>query len=323
LSPARHLVVVGAGIVGLSCAWSAQRRGWQVTVVDRDFEGDRASHGNAGSIAIGECIPLSLSGLGLQPLRWLADPLGPLSVRLSHAPRLLPWFMGLREVGREANFLRIAKALAAINGRAMSDLASMLSDIGLGHELHRNGALTVYESRRAFERDAGDWALKRSLGVRWREVDAEELAALEPGLAPVFPHAVMLEDCAHVSDPLRIVERLRECVQARGARLVTGNVSAVKPQQGGAMAVLSDGRELPGDRVLVAAGAWSARLCRTLGDKVLLESERGYNTTLPASAGRLHREIIFAERKFVATPLSTGLRIGGAAEFAGLEAPAN
>jgi D-amino-acid dehydrogenase len=318
-----RLIIIGAGIVGLACAWSAQRRGWQVTLVDRDFEGDRASHGNAGSIAVGECLPLSLAGLGLQPLRWLVDPLGPLSIRATHAPRLLPWFMALRKVGAGANHDRIAQTLAAINARALPDLKTLLADIGLGAELHRHGALTVYETRRALERDAEAWALKRTLGVRWRVIHAAELRSLEPGLAPVFERAVMLEDCAHVSDPKRIVERLRARVQALGAELVSGRVSAVQLQGQQASAVLSDGRALPADRLLVAAGAWSARLAGTLGDRALLAAERGYNTTLPRSMDRLKREIIFAERKFVATPLSVGLRVGGAAEFAGLEAAPN
>ena len=102
-----ELVVVGAGIVGLSCAWAAQRRGWQVTLIDRDFEGDRASHGNAGGIAVGECVPLCLAGLGLKPLKWLLDPLGPLAVRARHAPRLLPWFLALRKVAEPDNYQRI------------------------------------------------------------------------------------------------------------------------------------------------------------------------------------------------------------------------
>lgn len=320
----RQLIIVGAGIVGLSCAWSAQRRGWQVILVDRDFEGDRASHGNAGGVGISECAPLNLSGLGLQPLRWLLDPLGPLAVRAAHAPRLLPWFLALRKVAEPANYLRIANALAALNNLALKDFEAVLADIGMTSDLHKRGALTVYETKQAFEADAKEWLLKRSLGVRLRNVDAAELRTLEPGLAHVFQQGVMLEDWAHLDDPQRIVTGLRKRVQSLGAALVTGDavkVSLQNPAQ--PSVVLANGHHVEGDRVLVAAGAWSGQLARSIGDRALLESERGYNTTLPQSATRLNREVIFAERKFVATPLAIGLRIGGAAEFAGLEAPAN
>jgi D-amino-acid dehydrogenase len=319
-----ELVVVGAGIVGLSCAWAAQRRGWQVTLIDREFEGDRASHGNAGGIAVGECIPLCLAGLGLKPLKWLLDPLGPLAVRVRHAPRLLPWFLALRKVAEPDNYERIARALAAINDRSLQDFEALLSDIGLAADLHRLGALTVYETREAFAADAAEWQLKRSLGVRWRAVDAQEVRRLEPGLAPVFALGVMLEDWAHVNDPKRIVDALRQRVQALGARLVTGEAQSIALDAPDKPAVLlADGRRCAGDKLVIAAGAWSERLARTVGDRALLESERGYNTTLPASATRLMREVIFAERKFVATPLAIGLRIGGAAEFAGLDAAPN
>ncbi len=318
------LTIVGAGIVGLSCAWAAQRRGWRVSLIDRDFEGDRASHGNAGGIAVSECIPLSLAGLGLKPIQWLLDPLGPLAVRAGHAPRLLPWFLALRRVARPANYLHIATALAALNRLAMHDFEALMADIGLSAELHKRGALTVYETQAAFAKESAEWQLKRSLGVRWRPVDSQELRALEPHLAPVFAQAVMQEDWAHVDDPLRIVQVLRQCLVARGARLITGDAAAVSfsvPDR--PAAVLSDSRRCEADKLVIAAGAWSARLAQSAGDRVLLESERGYNTTLPASARRLSREVIFAERKFVATPLTVGLRIGGAAEFAGLDAPAN
>lgn len=317
-----HLIIVGAGIVGLSCAWSAQRRGWRVTLIDRDFEGDRASHGNAGGIGVSECIPLCLAGAGLAPLKWLLDPLGPLAIRPAHAHRLIPWYLALRKVADPENYQRIAHALAALNQRALPDFESMLADIGEGAALHKRGALTVYETQAAFDADTAQWQLKRSLGVRWRLIDSDELAALEPGLAPVFAQGVMLEDWAHVDDPQRIVSALRRNVQSKGATLVTGTaVSFVLDGASEPAALLIDGRCCVGDRIVVAGGAWSARLARAAGDRVLLESERGYNTTLPANANTLHREVIFAERKFVATPLAIGLRIGGAAEFAGLEAP--
>ncbi|MCY7307997.1 MAG: FAD-binding oxidoreductase [Rhodoferax sp.] len=319
-----HIIVVGAGIVGLCCAWSAQRRGWNVTLVDRDFEGDRASHGNAGGIAVSECLPLSLSGLGLQPLRWLLDPLGPLSIRARHVPRLWPWFLALRKVAEPANYLRIATALAALNKRSLEDFEAMLADIGLRGDLYKRGALTVYESHAAFERSAPQRELQRALGVSWHAVDAAQIRALEPALAPVFAIGVVLGDWAHVSDPARIVRQLRERVVALGAHCVTGKATRVTAETADIPGVLlSDGRALGADRVLVAAGAWSAQLARSVGDHALLESERGYNTTLPACSTRLQREVIFAQRQFVATPLSIGLRIGGAAEFAGLNAAPN
>ncbi len=319
-----NLTIVGGGIIGMSCAWAAQRRGWKVTVIDRDFEGDRASHGNAGGIAITECIPLSMAGLGLKPLRWLMDPLGPLSVRASHAPRLLPWFLALRKVARPDNFHRIAKALASLNDQSLPAFEAMLGDLNLGGSLHKRGALTVYETRDAFQRDMKEWELKRSLSVRWRAIDAREIRDAEPGLAPVFEQGVMLEDWAHIDDPKALLDALRERVRARGAELVSGLAESISLQDEWHPSIrLVDGRIVAGDKVVVATGAWAAELAKPIGDRVLIESERGYNTTLPNSASRLSREVIFAERKFVATPLSIGLRIGGAAEFAGLDAPAN
>lgn len=319
-----HVAIIGGGIVGLSCAWSAQRRGFKVTVVDRDIEGDRASHGNAGGIAVTECIPLSLGGLGLKPLKWLMDPLGPLSVRASHAPRMLPWFLALRKVAEPARFRAIAAALASINGRCLADFESLLDDIGLRSHIHKRGALTVYETEHALTADAAEWAHKRELGVRWRPVDRSELRQLEPGLADVFAGGVMLEDWAHINDPKAVVDGLRSQLLQSGVKAVQDDVAALVPESTAGVAMkLRSGKRLLVDKIVVAAGAWSARLCKSIGERAVMESERGYNTTLPFSADRLTREVIFAERKFVATPLSIGLRIGGAAEFAGLDAPAN
>lgn len=318
-----RLLIVGAGIVGLASALVAQRRGWQVTLVDRDFDGDRASHGNAGGIAVTESVPFCLNGLGLKPLRWLVDPLGPLAIRPTHAMRLLPWFLALRKVSKPSTYAAIADALAALNQRALRDFEVLIDAIGARGGLHKRGALTVYESAAAFERDAHEWTRKRSLGVRWRAVGPTELHELEPNLAPVFARGVMLEDWAHIDDPKHLVEQLRAHLQVADAELVTGETVRLAADAERPAVVLADGRRLAADRVLVASGAWSARLAATLGDRALLESERGYNTTLPGSIGALSREVIFAERKFVATPLAIGLRIGGAAEFAGLRAPAN
>lgn len=318
------VVIVGGGIVGLACAWAVLRDGARVTLIDRDFDGDRASHGNAGGIAVSESTPIAVHGMLFKAARWLADPLGPLALDWRHAWKALPWFVAFRRAGKAQRFREISRALAQLNRRVYDDLLPMLREIDALNSLYRRGALVVYETDAAFHGDAAEWAFKRELGVRWQALSAAQVRECEPSLAPVFRHGIFLDDWAHIGDPKALVRRLRHWVRAAGAQLVQGNAVSLDARDAlSPAAVLADGTRIHGRRVLVAAGAWSASLAASLGDRVLLESERGYNTTLPASGTRLSREVIFAERKFVATPLDIGLRIGGAAEFAGLAAPPN
>ncbi|WP_133649489.1 NAD(P)/FAD-dependent oxidoreductase [Paraburkholderia flava] len=318
------VVVIGSGIVGLACAWSALRDGATVTLVDRDFDGDRTSHGNAGGIAVTESTPIAVNGLSIQVLKWLFDPLGPLSLDWKHFPSALPWFLAFRRASNKERFREISLALAKLNNRVYDDLIPMFTDIGAMECFYRRGALTVYETDEAFAADQHEWAFKRELGVRWRAMSADEIRVCEPSLAPVFRHGVFLDDWSHIGDPKRLVTQLRERVRQLGATLVESAVTSLDVSDASIpAAVTATGERVTGRHVVVATGAWSAALAESIGDRVLLDSERGYNTTLPAHGIGLSREVIFAERKFVATPLDIGVRIGGAAEFAGLKAPPN
>lgn len=318
------VVIVGAGIVGLACAWSALRDGASVTIVDRDFEGDRTSHGNAGGIAVTESTPIAVHGLYLKAMKWLVDPLGPLSLDWKHVPAALPWFRAFQKAGNRARFVEISKALAALNNRVYADLIPLFDDIGATKTLYRRGAITVYETDEAFAADRAEWNFKKELGVNWRAMTAAEVYDMEPALAKVFRSGVFLDDWSHIGDPKHIVTLLRERVHALGATFVQGVATRIDVRDAATPGVvLANGEIVLGRRVVVATGAWSKALAASVGDTVLLDSERGYNTTLPQHGIALSREVIFAERKFVATPLDIGIRIGGAAEFAGLQAPPN
>lgn len=305
----RPVAVVGSGIVGLSVAYYLLLDGNAVTVIDRDPSGDKASYGNAGGIAVTEVIPASVPGLAWKVPGWLLDPLGPLAIRPRHALRLLPWLWRFARAGRPAEVERIASALSALNGRVYDDLLPMLARTGLSGELNRKGALTVYESRRAFDRDTAEWDLKRRHGIETEFLGRTELQAMEPALGPLAECGVFTPQWSHVNDPRHLVDTLRSWLAAQGVTILQADVAGI--QDGGTAVQLRDGNTVEASSVVVAAGAWSGHLARQLGDKVLLESERGYNTTVPEPGIDLGREIIFAERKFVATPLSCGLRIGG------------
>ncbi len=319
MSGAPHVLVIGAGIVGLSCARAMCRDGHAVTVLDRDPAGDKASFGNAGGLGITEILPAAAPGLIWQVPRWLADPLGPLSLRPAHLPRLLPWLRRFLRSGTPAETARIAAALAGLLAPVYDDILPLLDELGLSGDLHRVGALWVYETEAGFNRDAAPHALRRRHGIEVEAISADQARRLEPALAPVVARAVVTPQWSHVDDPKRIVDRLRQVLEARGVRFLRQEATGI---DGGAV-ITATGERLPFDRLVVAAGAWSGRLARAAGDRVLIESERGYNATLPSPGLQLRREIIFAERQFVATPLEIGLRIGGAAEFAGLEAAPN
>lgn len=313
-----RIAVIGAGVVGLSCAFHLIEDGHQITLFDPAPDGDKCSWGNAGGIAVTEVVPASIPGALWRVPGWIADPLGPLSLSLGHAPAMAPWFIGFMRAGRPERMAAITAVLSGLLGRVYDDLCPLLAALGLTDVLHRDGALTVYESQAALAADQGEWHLKRQHGIVCQIVSGTEARELEPALSPRIQAGVFTPAWSHVSDPKQIWAALLAAIRARGVAVISQPVLAL-PRPG---VLQTPGGEVSGfDRIVVAAGAWSGGIAKTVGDRVLLESERGYNTTVASPGIELTREVIFAERKFVATPLSIGLRIGGAAAFVGLNAP--
>jgi D-amino-acid dehydrogenase len=310
------IAVIGGGIVGLACAHRLLLDRHEVAVIDRDPDGDKCSWGNAGGIAVSSVMPASSPGLLWHLPRYLADPLGPLAIRPVYLPRLLPWLRRFVAAGRAAARERGATALAALHGRIYDDLNPMIDAIGLRGVVHQVGGLFVYESVPGLAADRSTWELKRRLGIDCREIGEDELREMEPALGPDIRAGVFVPSWSHVSDPKQIWATLLSELRLRQVRVIQHEVRAIEP---GPIEVAGERFE----QAVVAAGAWSGGLAASIGDPALLESERGYNTTIPEPGIALNHQVLFAERQFVATPLAIGLRIGGAAEFAGTETPPN
>ncbi len=319
-----HTVVIGAGIIGLAIAFFLHAQGRKVKVIHRDPLDASTSCGNAGGVAVAEVVPLSGPGVLWSAPKWLMDPLGPLSIQASYLPKLLPWFWRFMGTCTTEKRRSLAHAMASLLKTAMDDHQKMLDTAGLGHLINKKGALFVYRSETGRKADRAAWDLRRDCGIAFDALDRQGVLASEPALGPLAVCGYRVEDWAHYRDPAELVTALAAYLRAQGVIFVQARVAAIEVTDSKASGVrLESGTIVACDQLVIAAGAWSVPLARQLGDPVLLESERGYNTTLPEPGVRVNSFVTFSEDYFVMTPMQMGLRIGGAVEFAGLDAAPN
>jgi D-amino-acid dehydrogenase len=316
--------VVGAGIVGMSCACYLRRAGFEVTVVDRLGPGEATSYGNAGGVATGEIIPLAVPGLLREIPGWLLDPLGPLAVNWRYLPRALPWLLRFLRAGSEPRVRTLADALAALAHAARPPLEQLLQAAGLDDLLAREDCLYLYDNERQLAAERLHWDLRRAHGIAFERVAGQALPELEPDLARDFAFGIRMPGWYHITNPYRLVTGLAEHFEHAGGRLLRAEVAGIETRDGRAAALrLADGSAQTFDQLVIAAGAWSHILARQLGDPVPLESHRGYHVTLPHPGIRPRRLVHYAAEHFVVTPMEMGIRVAGTVEIAGLAAPPN
>ncbi|HET8726000.1 MAG TPA: FAD-binding oxidoreductase [Alphaproteobacteria bacterium] len=317
------VVVVGAGIIGLCAAHKLQRAGRRVTLIDADGIARRTSAGNAGGFAFSDIMPLATRGMLAKVPGWLLDPLGPLSIPPAYFAQILPWLVRFWRAGLPDRIETSIAAQAALMRLSEAETATAATELGIEDLIHHDGSLELYESEAELAASQPGWDRRTAAGIRYEHVRSSRLAALQPGLSPRFVAGTFVPSWKSVSDPFEYASAIGERVRAAGATLIRSEVAAVTPSGAGAALRLADGTTHAAAAVVIAAGVWSRPLALALGDPVPLDTERGYNTTLPPGAFDLRRQLIFGGHGFVVAWLTTGIRIGGAVELGGLKLPPN
>ncbi|MGN6766306.1 MAG: NAD(P)/FAD-dependent oxidoreductase [Rhizobiaceae bacterium] len=316
------IAVIGAGIVGICAAAYLAEAGRSVVVVDRTGICEETSSGNAAAFAFSDVLPLAQKGMMRNLPRWLLDPLGPLAIPPSYLPRLLPWLYRFWRAGH-GGYEGALAAQASLMRLAESEWMALMERSGTRSMLREDGSLELYESEAEFNASLPGWTARERHGIGFRHVAGAELAELQPGLAPRFVKGTFVPGWKTVSDPMLLGKAVWKYAESRGATFRKGKVVEATSSGDGISIRLEDGSSFKPGRLIVAAGAWSHPWARRFGDTIPLETERGYNTTLPTDAFDLKRQLIFGGHGFVVTPLETGLRVGGAVELAGLDRPPN
>ena len=315
--------VIGAGIVGLATAAALVQRGCSVTIFDREGVATGASQGNAAAIAWTDVAPLASPGIWKDAIGWLADPLGPLTVRPAYALKILPWMIRFIGASSPSRVAASTVALAALNKDAYPAWDRLWKVSGTHNQVRHEGCLEVFDNRSKLERARGSWAEQRNYGIDVRELNSAEVLEMEPELADHIVGGALIPGWAQVDDPHILCRSLAVWLEGQGVQFEIGDVLSVQPREGGATLLLKSGEARNADHVVVACGAWSKKLAAGLGDAVPLDTERGYNITVPDPGIKLGRFVMLPGHGFVLSPLSTGLRMGGAVEFGGLDLAPN
>jgi D-amino-acid dehydrogenase len=316
------VAIVGAGIVGVATAHALLDDGHEVLILDKEEPAFGPSRGNAGWVAHTDILPIASPKNLRQVPKFLTDPLGPLSIRPAYLPKLLPWLARFLLAARPDAYERSIRGLAALQQRALPAWLKLAEATKLTGHLHRKGGLYVFTDKAAFD-EAGHIAKRQAeFGIKVEMIGPHELRQLERALKSGFVGAAFHPGAAHISDPRELTLALFEAALARGATYEKAEVTNLSMAERPAL-IGPGGWQRVVDRAVIAAGAWSKPLAAALGNPVPLDTERGYNVSFPGVTGLTSRPIGFEGHGFVMTPLDSGLRIGGAVEFGGLEAPPN
>jgi D-amino-acid dehydrogenase len=321
-----HVVVIGAGIVGAASAVELLRDGQQVTILEPGEPGGEqaASYGNGTLLNPSSVIPMSSPGLWRKVPGYLRDPLGPLTIRWGYLPRLLPWLRRFVAAGAtEAKVAAVARALRPLLKDAPALHRKLAEEAGVGHLITQQGVLFVFPSRADFQAEELPWRIRRQNGVRWLELSEDELRQRAPELDRRYTFGLLVEENGQCTDPGAYVAALVRHAVSLGATLRRGRAVGFRIESGRLRAVRLEDGEIAADKAVIAAGAWSRVLAAAVGDRVPLETERGYHAVISDPGISPRYPVMPSDGKMGCVMTPQGLRLAGQVELAGLAAAPN
>ena len=319
----RTIVIVGAGIIGVSIASRLVREHERVLLIDPLAPGSATSFGNAGHIATEQIFPLASPETMLAAPRLLFGRNSPMHVRPEYALQITPWLLRFAWASRPSAFRRGIGALKSLQQRSLDSMQALCTNEALSDLLCMQGHMVVAESGKALRAlDAKRLLLERH-GIESVSLTPDEAAARSPFLKRGIAGALLLPRTGHVLNPHRLCTGLHERYGEAGGLTLRARVENIETSGDGGFVLRHETGAIEAGKLILAAGAWSAPLARQLGHAVPLDTERGYHVTAEGAPNLGGIAIESHERRIIMTPMDCGLRIAGLVEFGGLDLPPN
>ena len=312
--------IIGAGIQGISNALFLQKKGFEVTIFDREDPGSpAASYGNAGHFSPYACVLMNRPDILTDVPAMLLSSTGPLALKWNYVPKMIPWFIQFIRNCTTKRMMHTAKNMNQILNLALSAYDELFDDIELNGLVEKKGILYIWNDQSLKSRDL-EIKVRDELGVDQQVVSPKEIHDLEPNIKPFYHGGVYYKLGRHARNPKKILLKFFDLFLKKGGKFLKKNVQDIN-FDGEKPAIKTETQRYIFDKLIIACGAFSKKLTDNLGERIPLDTERGYHVHFKDCDHLLKRPVIFSNRGFGITPMEQGLRVVGTVEFGGLKNP--
>ena len=312
--------IVGAGIQGISNALFLQKKGFKVSIFDRDEPGSpAASYGNAGHFSPYASVPINRPDVLTDVPAMLLSSTGPLAIKWNYVPKMIPWFLQFIRNCTTKRMMHTAKNMHQILDLALPAYDELFDEIELGGLVEKKGILYIWNDQSLKSREL-EIKVRNELGVDQQVVTPKEIHDLEPNIKPIYHGGVYYQHGRHARNPKKILLKLYDLFLKKGGKFLKMNIKDInfddeKP------VIISATQRFLFDKIVIACGSFSKKLTDNLDERIPLDTERGYHVHFKDCDHLLSRPVIFQNRGFGITPMEQGLRVVGTVEFGGLDNP--
>jgi len=312
--------IIGTGIQGVCNALFLQKKGYQITLFDKDEPGNlSASYGNAGHFSPYASIPLNRPDILTDVPAMLLSSSGPLALKWNYVPKMIPWFLKFLKNCSTKNMMHTAKYMHQILDLALPAYDELFDEIDLSGLVENKGIMYIWNDKNLKSREL-EINIRNEIGAEQQLLNQKEIHDLEPNIKKIYHAGVFYKKARHARNPKRILLKLFDLFLKKGGKFLKLNIKDItfdneKPT------LKSEAQQFTFDKVVIACGAFSKKLTDKLNEKIPLDTERGYHIHFKGCEHLISRPVVFQNRGFGMTPMEEGLRVVGTVEFGGLENP--
>jgi D-amino-acid dehydrogenase len=313
--------VIGAGIQGICISLCLIKKGFKVTLIDRDDPGkDSASYGNAGHFSPYASVPINRPDVLADVPSMLLSSTGPLALKWNYVFKMFPWFLKFMKNCSRKNMMHTAKYMHQILDLALPAYDELFKEIDISGLVESKGIIYFWTNKDLKSREL-EINIRNELGIKQQLLTPHEIHDLEPHIKQIYHGGVLYPNAKHTRNPKKILLKLFNSFLKKGGRFERQNVQTISFTSDNKPVVKTDLDFYTFNKLVVACGAFSKKLTDQVDEKIPLDTERGYHVHFKGHDHLLSRPVIFLNRGFGITPMEQGLRVVGTVEFGGLDNP--